>query len=230
MDKNQERVLPLLLKVGGGTFGVESAALDAIEELPATIKPGEDPIAVGWQVFMDLLEMYGWEAMAFSNAWPPSGVIPFLVGKGMDFLSASEVSQETALSAWRSFRQFKPYCSAWQTWLLNIAERRRIDWLRKKYRRPQEDLVDVVIEHRDTIVITDDRGWSVPEICREWMESRSRAKAAMAQNLLLAYYGESWSPIDGKDMQQLTGLTANGCTNLFKRFVEEVERRENYCR
>lgn len=183
--------------------------------------PAESILIVTWDTFIALLESRHRLRQAFDFAWPDTGVVPFLLGKGLDYNVAEAVSQETAISAWRSLPRFHPWKSAWETWLLNIASRRRIDYLRKLYRRPktvQIEQVDLPVES----VLIDDRGWSVPIIAAEWMESGDAKKAAIASDVLKAYDGDRFG---GKLVAKRYTWT-----HLFQQFIEEVKSREMYGR
>jgi hypothetical protein len=78
------------------------------------------------------------------------------------------------------------------------------------------------------------RGWSIPEICREWIECVPEdAKAAFAAQILAIYQGQSeWVGPSGTKMCTLVGLdkSSGSRTKVYrwwKEFIEEVQRRES---
>lgn len=214
----------------GQLFRVPDIAEESYEEMFCLdLDPADYRTA--WALFMDIIGRHEKLQDAFGNAWPKSGVVPFFIGKGYPLDAAEVISQETALSAWRNFLTFMPWLSAWNTWILTIARRRAVDYLRHNVERQVQTapLELIVIGKNDQRVarISED-GWSVPTICMKWIESGSPARSAIAWSVLRAYYDQDWEPIGSLKMQSEIGLSEQACINLFRQFAKEVQEYEGY--
>lgn len=220
-----ESAQQMLLDVGGDIFGEEIIAYDVGQDLWRA-PDGADPRIIGWYTFYGILEDCGSLDDAFTSAWNEQRVMRFIVRRGLTMPDAEDVKQNTMIQAWKSLHHFKPWRGHWIPWLLNIAQWRVTDFLRKEWYTDQIpvsfDEIDAMLDrqgsgnrrvHPDskylssTFVITK-RGWSVPIVCKRWIEeSRSPERARFAQIILQNYYGYDWVGPTGTKMEDLVGNT-----------------------
>jgi hypothetical protein len=73
-----------------------------------------------------------------------------------------------------------------------------------------------------------ERGWSIPIICEEWMKKSDLRRARFAAQLLLLYHNlAGWSGITGQKMQEIVGVSSSETLHRwFREFCEEVVKKE----
>jgi hypothetical protein len=213
------------VRVGSETFGLPYLMEAAVEVAQAAPR-GTDLVVMTWDTFVRLMYQNEADREAFDHAWPPEGVVRFLVSQNLDIEAAKQVSQETAISAWRSLRYYKAYRSAWNTWIIHLAIRRRVDYLRRVYRRPRTAPLELATHH-ETITVAEERGWSVPIVAAEWLASAEPIQRQVAADVMAAYDGDSFP---GRLALASEDAGFYSYRVWFQRFIEGVQRRENYGR
>jgi hypothetical protein len=73
-----------------------------------------------------------------------------------------------------------------------------------------------------------ERGWSIPIVCEEWMKRSDLRRARFAAQLLLLYHNlAGWSGITGQKMQEIVGVSSSETLyRWFREFCEEVVKKE----
>ena len=225
-----EKAHRVLQVVGAEQFRQPVVAEEALEIAIEELEPGQDLIRVSFEIFMELLDDYGLLIQAFS-----AGIerIPFryLLSR-VPRDDAEEVAQIARISAWKSFRNFVALTpNSWSAWLFMITKRKLNSHFSDMY--SDAELFEFYDIHPSTTVETDKRGWSIPEICTDWIETVPEdEKAAFAAQLLAMYQGQSgWVGPTGTRMCTLIGLdkSAGSRTKLYRwwrQFIVEVEKRE----
>jgi hypothetical protein len=143
------------------------------------------------------------------------------------------------IQSWNSLHHFKPWKGHWIPWLLNIANWRTIDYLRKEwytnYIPVSFDEIDMMMDayprayHPDadklttnTLVVVE-RGWSIPHVCERWIKhSRDPRRARFAKVLLLNYQGYDWVAPTGYEMQDTVGTYKRQLWVWWHEFIAEV--------
>jgi len=219
-----------ILKIGEEVFGQPEIAQEAVANAEDFGKTGDDFLTLAWETFQYLLEVEGLTRQAFNHAWPESGVVPFLLGKGVGIFDAEDISQAVALDAWKGFeeKRFLPWMSKWTTWILTIASRKHTNWVKGKYtvkgKMILADYADLRIAGSQGIVIADefDLGWSIPVVADRWMRSDDEKRALFALAIMANYHNYDHIPVTSQRMVGITKSSKRTCHVMFKRFTEEV--------
>ena len=235
-DKAQK----VLRVVGAEQFRQPGIAEEALKIAKEELEPGQDLVRVSFEIFMELLDDYGKLERAFAAGIKRVPTLYLL--RKVPPQDADDVEQQIIISAWRSFRNFvamRP--ESWDAWLFFIARNKlnshleklytREKWMYKELHQPVD--WDSQCWTLGKIIEVDRRGWSIPEICAEWIETVPEdGKAALAAQIMAMYQGQSgWIGPTGTKMCTLIGLdkSAGSRSKLYrwwKEFVEEVCRRE----
>lgn len=221
-----------LIATGGDLFGQEGIAYEASCEFQDMVEPGEKPIVVAWDVFLQLLEAHGKVVASFEAAWPRKGVIPFAISRGLQLADAQDVNQLTMMSVWRNFLNYQPWKAAWSTWILHAAtnhiNRRLSVWYEPQFLDPYPDQLLESNAEQESMVV-DDRGWAVPIIIEEWRQRGDQRYVKFAEMLLAVYHNLDWIAPTGNAMAAHVGVSRSFCYKLFREFAEEVIERESNC-
>lgn len=208
----------LVMTVGGDLMGLPQIANEALAESQYF---SGDPDKVAWDIFMYILDRDDLVDEAFENAWPKNGVVPFALSKGLSLQDAEDISQKTARMVWQQFTQFKPYIASWNTWILMIAERQIAKFWRDTEKEKENQGLESVTIEQGTVEI-DRPGWSVPAVCRKWIESEDPDRAQFASVILAVYYNFEWIPPTSSQMARAIGISRSKCHRLFNWFARDV--------
>lgn len=177
-----ESVRDILLILGGERMGQKDLAEEA---LWAT---GAQSVNLSWAEFIRLLEEMGRLEDAFNAGvkQTPTGRWRSQVPTWQD---SYDIWQETLIAAWKNFKQFRPTrVGSFDAWLIVIAKNKLNDFLRNHYLRNEYHVLLPEITMAERTVIRDERGWSIPIICQEWIQKGGK-KGKFAEQILLVYYG-----------------------------------------
>lgn len=232
----------VLSVVGGEQFDQPGVAREALEIAIDEWKPGDNLIQVSFEIFMELLDDYERLHAAFVAGIK---VMPmkYLYSK-IPPQDAEDVAQKARLTVWLSFRDFVALTpKAWNAWVFMAANNKLNSHLLWLYRRERIFDTDVFLDgidihtndrglcfysHNLSLEI-DRRGWSIPQICTEWIEYENEdAKAAFAAQILAMHQGQSdWIGPTGSKMEAVTGASSRSILHKWWReFIEEVRKRE----
>jgi DNA-directed RNA polymerase specialized sigma24 family protein len=226
--------------VGAKQFRQSDVAKEALEIAMDELKPGDDIVQVSFEIFMELLDDYGKLVQAFE-----AGIERLPIGyllKRVPPEDAEDIGQQVSIAAWRSFREFRAMQpGSWDAWLIMISRNKLNNHWQKMYnkeRRSNGPLIEfdesnhlMYKDHR--AIEADRRGWSIREICMDWIEYENEdAKATFAAQILAMYQGQSgWVGPTGTKMCKMIGLDGSSGSRSrlykwWKEFIGEVHKRE----
>lgn len=221
-----QEIEALLKPIGSEKWGLPGIVYEAAHE--AKIQPWHVPLVASWETFVRLVDAHNAWQQAFSHAWPKYGVVPFAIGKGLTVMDAEEVSQETGIRVFRSMASYRPWVSAWNTWVLHVAGNVIDTFLRNEYYLEEERRQEIIHEMRlqEEGAAHGEKGWAVPFVCADWM-SRGKKRAMFASIMLASFNNDGWMPPTGSDVAELCGCSRKTCYTMFRQFAMEVKEVES---
>jgi len=218
-----------ILEQIGDELGVPEIAQEAIDDLPFYVG-NNDAVAVGWEIFLELLEIYEATEKAFENGIHPQGFVLFLKDK-LRIQDAEDVSQIALYSAWCSFQSFRPQrTSSWKAWLLMIAQRKLDKFLENLYKEmgKVEYFADGFEGRGRKIVLwrdyeKDDRHVSVRKVAEKWICGGDRRRAVFAARILDMLNNEGeYIGLSGSYMEGEVGVSRQTLSKWTRQFIKEV--------
>lgn len=207
----------------GELFGYPDIAREVLEEFGDFIKEDQDPLAVSWSMFIELLDAYDVLASAFEKAWEQNNIVGFAISKGMTVQDAEDISQKVAMAAWRQIYGYKPWLASWNNWIFAIARNQ----IRKFFRDMKKDMEcedydDLEIETDDEIEI-DKLGIGVRETSISWMRSGNKGMAKFGAAMFLLYHNWDWFEPTSAEMCRITGMSKTSCYRHYHNFIREAK-------
>lgn len=231
-----------ILRHMGKIFGVSRIAEEAIDELPFWLKRGDDPVIVGWEVFLSLLEDYEMLERAFEK-----GINVNLVGWGLKALrlqDAEDVAQIARYQLWCSFLDFRPYeARSWYYWMRKVMNDKKNSFLEKLYRERDNiewteglwfDWVDWTEFRSMEEKMDREEAWeeereigsehiAVEIVAERWISGGHPSKALFAAKILsILNNEEDYVGLMGSYMEDYVGVSRQCLSNWTKEFIREV--------
>ncbi len=236
-----------LLRDIGNIFGEPDIADEAISDLPFYIARGDNPVVVGWGIFLDLLEVYERTEIAFWRALQHKKLTYYLTKK-VRLQDAEDVLSIIALSAWNSLRSYRPDMKSWDNWLLMIAKGKINSFLRYEiygqnyhghrensdFFQDMDELYEVAFDKYMRELIEweervqkekeeDEKRRAIQVVAERWISGGHERKALFAAAVLSILNGElDYIGLSGLHMQRMVGATRPTLSTWAKQFVLEV--------
>lgn len=212
----------------GTVFGAERIAQEAIADIPFYITSGDDPVVVGWDIFLELLDAYGELEAALTKGFTNKRIL-YILAKQVRFQDAEDVYQMAISSAWKSFYSFRPKsASSWDQWLLMIAKRKLNNFLEALYNErdrihwQNQDYFDVLYVEEEE----EEEDWrhkKVRAVAERWISGGHPRKALFAARVLATLNGEDdYIGLSGSYMAEYTGAARQTLSRWTKDFIMEV--------
>lgn len=228
----------------GAIFGEKEIAEEAIGDLQFYLAKGDDPVLVGWGIFLDLLEVYERLESAFWHAIYRANIQWWLTRRMKRQQDAEDVFSIAAFSAWHSLRSYSPDRMSWDGWIKMIASRKLKTHLRSNFYHDRESLVELfddvdrlldgILGNLINIEITREMHLeqeeektgeyiAVKTVAERWISGGHPGKARFAARVLATLNNEEdHIGLSGSIMQSAVGVSRPTLSAWSKQFILEV--------